>query len=142
MSSMFLYREKNAWAMDGFVIFSGLGAAHSGIGIACETERGRGHEHPSRLISTGIQAANSWVVWILCWFYFNLVGNGFSNYQSGLVWVHKKNGLLWFGTLIPSSGCSLNVGSTCRSNHTVLHKVVASHTESSLKISVNFDKIL
>ena len=60
--------------------------------------------------------------------------------QSGLVWFYKRNGLLWFGTL--TSGCSLDVRSTYRSSHTILHRVAASHTESSLKISVNFDKIL
>ena len=35
----------------------------------------------------------------------------------------------------------LTLGLTCRSNHTILHRVAASHTESSIKkISVNFDK--
>jgi len=52
----------------------------------------------------------------------------------------KRNGLLWFESLIPPSDCSLNVRST--SGYTVVHRVANSHTESSKKISVNFDKNL
>ena len=35
--------------------FFGLGAAHSGIGIACETGQSREHEHPSMLISAAVK---------------------------------------------------------------------------------------
>ena len=37
-------------------------------------------------------------------------------------------------------GPTLDVGSTCSFSHTALQRVAASHTESSPKISINFDK--